>query len=423
MPQGSVRVVATNALREARNRSDFIRRAEEVLGHPVEVISYREEARLIYLGVANSMPDSGGRRLVSDIGGGSTEFIIGQGFESELRESLQMGCVSYTQRYFRDGKITPARYAQAYTAARLELMGIENSLRRARLATGGRRLRHHPRSGAGDQGRRPRQRRDQPGRTGLAEAQGAQARRRGEARSGGDQAGPPDHLPGRTGHSRSNLRRAGTGADGSPEGALREGVLYDLVGRHQHEDVRERTISSLMQRYHVDPEQASRVEAKALKVLAEVGDAWELNDELHRDLLSWGARVHEIGLDIAHYHYHKHGAYLIEHSDLAGFSRQDQQMLSLLVRGHRRNIPADKLAEFAAEGDKLVRLCIVLRFAILFHHIRGTQEMPSVRLKAEPKSLSVTFPEGWLEANPLTQADFAQEAEWLKRVGYSLNVR
>ncbi len=106
MPQGSVRVVATNALREARNRSDFIRRAEEVLGHPVEVISGREEARLIYLGVANSMPDSGGRRLVSDIGGGSTEFIIGQGFESELRESLQMGCVSYTQRYFRDGKIT-----------------------------------------------------------------------------------------------------------------------------------------------------------------------------------------------------------------------------------------------------------------------------------------------------------------------------
>ncbi len=395
MPQGSVRVVATNALREARNRSDFIRRAEEVLGHPVEVISGREEARLIYLGVANSMPDSGGRRLVSDIGGGSTEFIIGQGFESELRESLQMGCVSYTQRYFRDGKITPARYAQAYTAARLELMGIENSLRRLgwQQAVGA--------SGtiravalaikAGGHG------------NGEISPDGLAWLKRKVLKLGDvekldleDQAGPPDHLPGRTGHSRSNLRRAGTGADGSPEGALREGVLYDLVGRHQHEDVRERTISSLMQRYHVDPEQASRVEAKALKVLAEVGDAWELNDELHRDLLSWGARVHEIGLDIAHYHYHKHGAYLIEHSDLAGFSRQDQQMLSLLVRGHRRNIPADKLAEFAAEGDKLVRLCIVLRFAILFHHIRGTQEMPSVRLKAEPKSLSVTFPRaGW----------------------------
>ncbi|WP_208532057.1 exopolyphosphatase [Pseudomonas aeruginosa] len=423
MPQGSVRVVATNALREARNRSDFIRRAEEVLGHPVEVISGREEARLIYLGVANSMPDSGGRRLVSDNGGGSTEFIIGQGFESELRESLQMGCVSYTQRYFRDGKITPARYAQAYTAARLELMGIENSLRRL----------------------------------GWQQAVGASGTIRAVAlaiKAGGHGNGEisPDGLawlkrkvlklgdvekldlegikPDRRTIFPAGLAILEAIFDAleleqmvHSEGALREGVLYDLVGRHQHEDVRERTISSLMQRYHVDPEQASRVEAKALKVLAEVGDAWELNDELHRDLLSWGARVHEIGLDIAHYHYHKHGAYLIEHSDLAGFSRQDQQMLSLLVRGHRRNIPADKLAEFAAEGDKLVRLCIVLRFAILFHHIRGTQEMPSVRLKAEPKSLSVTFPEGWLEANPLTQADFAQEAEWLKRVGYSLNVR
>ncbi|WP_222841657.1 Ppx/GppA phosphatase family protein [Pseudomonas aeruginosa] len=356
MPQGSVRVVATNALREARNRSDFIRRAEEVLGHPVEVISGREEARLIYLGVANSMPDSGGRRLVSDIGGGSTEFIIGQGFESELRESLQMGCVSYTRLAWLKRKVLKLGDVE-----KLDLEGIKPDRRTIFPA-------------------------------GLAILEAI------------FDALELEQMV----HS---------------EGALREGVLYDLVGRHQHEDVRERTISSLMQRYHVDPEQASRVEAKALKVLAEVGDAWELNGELHRDLLSWGARVHEIGLDIAHYHYHKHGAYLIEHSDLAGFSRQDQQMLSLLVRGHRRNIPADKLAEFAEEGDKLVRLCIVLRFAILFHHIRGTQEMPSVRLKAEPKSLSVTFPEGWLEANPLTQADFAQEAEWLKRVGYSLNVR
>ena len=284
MPQGSVRVVATNALREARNRSDFIRRAEEVLGHPVEVISGREEARLIYLGVANSMPDSGGRRLVSDIGGGGTEFIIG-GVSSPSCGKACRWVASATQRYFRDGKITPARYAQAYTAARLELMGIENACG----ASAGNRRSAPPAPSAQWRWRsRPAAtaRRDQPGRTGLAEAQGAQARRRGEARSGRDQAGPPDHLPGRTGHSRSDLRRAGTGTDGSLRGRPARGVLYDLVGRHQHEDVRERTISSLMQRYHVDPEQASRVEAKALKVLAEVGDAWELNDELHRDLLA-----------------------------------------------------------------------------------------------------------------------------------------
>src|SRR5690606_23459065 len=129
-PAGAVRVVGTNALREAHNRSEFIRRAEEILGHPVEVISGREEARLIYLGVSHSMADTPDKRLVVDIGGGSTEFIIGQRFEPLLRESLQMGCVSYTQRFFRDGKITPARFAQAYTAARLELMSIEQGINR-----------------------------------------------------------------------------------------------------------------------------------------------------------------------------------------------------------------------------------------------------------------------------------------------------
>src|SRR5690606_21355814 len=130
LPDGAVRIVGTNALREARNRASFIRRAEEILGHQVEVISGREEARLIYLGVSHSMAHSTGKRLVVDIGGGSTEFIIGQRFEPLLRESMQMGCVSYTQRYFKDGKITPARYAQAYTAARLELMGIEQGVQR-----------------------------------------------------------------------------------------------------------------------------------------------------------------------------------------------------------------------------------------------------------------------------------------------------
>ena len=130
MPLGAVRIVGTNALREARNRNEFIVRAEEILGHTVEVISGREEARLIYLGVSHTLADTPGKRLVADIGGGSTEFIIGQRFEPLLRESLQMGCVSFTQRYFRDGKITPARYAQAYTAARLEIMSIEHALHR-----------------------------------------------------------------------------------------------------------------------------------------------------------------------------------------------------------------------------------------------------------------------------------------------------
>ena len=206
------------------------------------------------------------------------------------------------------------------------------------------------------------------------------------------------------------------------DGALREGVLYDLLGRHHHEDVRERTLSSLMERYHVDLEQAARVERKALRAFDQVAKSWELEDGVWRELLSWAAKVHEVGLDIAHYHYHKHGAYLIEHSDLAGFSREDQQMLALLVRGHRRNIPKDKFAEFGAEGIKLIRLCVLLRFAILFYHIRGNQEASQVKLRADGDHLEVIFADGWLEQNPLTQADFEQEAQWLTRVGIVLTI-
>ncbi|WP_454256505.1 exopolyphosphatase [Pseudomonas sp. Marseille-Q8238] len=423
LPHGAVRIVGTNALREARNRGEFIRRAEALLGHPVEVISGREEARLIYLGVSHTLPDNPGKRLVADIGGGSTEFIVGQRFEPLLRESLQMGSVSFTQRYFRDGKITAARYAQAYTAARLELMAIEQGLQR---------LGWQEAIGASGTIRA----------IGLAIKAGGLGN--GEINVEGlawlkrklFKLGDVDKLdiegikPDRRQIFPAGLAIAEAIFDALDlqrmdhcDGALREGVLYDLLGRHQHEDVRERTLSALMERYHVDADQALRVETKALQALEKVADAWQLDDDLHRDLLQWASRVHEIGLDIAHYHYHKHGAYLIEHSDLAGFSRQDQLMLALLVRGHRRNIPKDKFAEFGEEGVKLLRLCVLLRFAILFHHIRGTQEMPRVQMQAGAQSLDLTFPDGWLEANPLTQADFEQEAEWLKRIGFTLSVR
>jgi exopolyphosphatase/guanosine-5'-triphosphate,3'-diphosphate pyrophosphatase len=422
LPEGAVRIVGTNALREAHNRAEFIRRAEAILGHPVEVISGREEARLIYLGVSHTLPDTPGRRLVADIGGGSTEFIIGQRFESQLRESLQMGCVSYTQRYFRDGKITPARYAQAYTAARLELMGIEYSLRRlgwqeavgasGTLRAVGLAIKA---AGLGNGEINP---------EGLAWLK-RKLFKLGDVEKIDLDGVKPDRRP----IFPAGLAIAEAIFDAlelnrmtHSEGALREGVLYDLLGRHHHEDVRERTLSALMERCHVDVEQAARVEAKALEALEQVASSWGLDDDWHRDLLLWSARVHEIGMDIAHYHYHKHGAYLIEHSDLAGFSRQDQLMLALLVRGHRRNIPKDRFAEFGEEGVKLLRLCVLLRFAILFHHIRGTSAMPAVTLEADGNSLSLQFPKGWLEANPLTQADFEQEADWLKRIDFVLKV-
>ena len=422
LPQGAVRIVGTNALREAVNRNAFILRAEALLGHPVEVISGREEARLIYLGVSHSMPAAQGNRLVVDIGGGSTEFIVGQRFEPVMLESQQMGCVSYTQRFFRDGKITATRYAQAYTAARLELMNIEHGLQRhgwqeAVGASGTVRAIGLGIKSAGLG-------------NGEVNKDGLAWLKRKLLKLGDIEKIDIDGIK----SDRRAILPAGLAIMEAifdafslhlmthSEGALREGVLYDLIGRLQHEDVRERTVSALMERYHVDPEQASRVEAKALSALRQVADRWELQDDWHQELLVWAARVHEIGLDIAHYQYHKHGAYLIEHSELAGFSKQDQQMLALLVRGHRRSIPKDLFAELGAESEKLLHLCVLLRFAILFHHIRGSREMPAVQLQAGAQQLSIQFPPGWLDSNPLTLADFAQEAEWLAKAGFKLLV-
>ena len=422
LPQGAVRIVGTNALREARNRAQFIRRAEEILEHQVEVISGREEARLIYTGVAHTFHGAAGQRLVVDIGGGSTEFIIGQGFESQLRESLQMGCVSFTRRFFADGKITSAQYAHAYTAARLELMGIEPGLRRlgwqeAIGASGTIRAVGLAIKGAGLG-------------NGEVNAEGI-AWLKNELFKLGDveKLDLEGIKPDRRGIFPAGLAILEAIFDAleltnmaHSEGALREGVLYDLLGRHHQEDIRDRTLSFLMERYHVDVEQAARVEAKALEAFDQVAADWELNEDWHRELLGWAARVHEVGLDIAHYHYHKHGAYLIEHSDLPGFSRQDQQMLALLVRGHRRNIPRQKFEELCEDGIKLTRLCVLLRYAILFHHIRGPHQAPACTLKVTESSLDVSFPSGWLDCNPLTRADFALEAEWLKRIDFNLRV-
>ncbi|TWH71459.1 exopolyphosphatase/guanosine-5'-triphosphate,3'-diphosphate pyrophosphatase [Azomonas agilis] len=422
LPEGAVRIVGTNALREARNRDDFIRRAQLILKHPVEVISGREEARLIYLGVSHTFSGRAAKRLVVDIGGGSTEFIIGQEFDSQVRESLQMGCVSYTQRYFRDGKITPQRFEQAYTAARLELMGIEKNLCR---------LGWEEAIGSSGTIRSIAAATQEAGLgQGQATVEGLGWLKQKVLKLGSvdkiDVAGiKPERqavLPAGLAILEAIFDALNIKDMSISEGALREGVLYDLIGRHHHEDVRERTLNSLMTRYHVDLDQAARVEAKALEAFDQVRDAWNLDDERDRELLSWAARIHEVGLEIAHYHYHKHGAYLIENADLPGFSRQDQRTLALLVRSHRRNIPKQKLLALS-NGITLIRLCVILRFAIVFHHIRDPLQAPEIRLHAGQDTLDIAFPQGWLATHPLTQADFEQEAEWLKRIDFTLSVR
>ncbi|MCL4116715.1 UNVERIFIED_CONTAM: hypothetical protein GTU68_035392 [Idotea baltica] len=416
LPKNSLRIVGTNALREARNCTVFLQKAEEILGHSIEIISGREEARLIYLGVSHTIPSPQEKRLVIDIGGGSTEFIIGKNFEPLLRESLHMGCVSFTQQFFHNKKISQQNYKNAYTAACLELLNIEQSL-----------LKLNWKHAIGSSG------------TIKAIASTIHSANLGQGEINlegiawlkqeifktedikdltfsGIKANRVSILPAGLAILEAIIDTCQITQITFSEGALREGLLYDLVGRNKQEDIRERTLNALMTRYHIDKKQASRVEVKALEALEQVSESWNLQETWHKEALSWAARTHEIGLDIAHYQYQKHSAYLIEHSDLAGFSKRDQQILAFLVRSHRRNIPNDKLISFGKTGIHLLRLCILLRLAILFYHIRSTTNIPKVRIVAKENTFTCYFPDQWLDNNPLTKADFQRESNWLKKV-------
>ncbi|MCW9089663.1 MAG: exopolyphosphatase [Gammaproteobacteria bacterium] len=418
---GSVRAVGTNTLRKARDPL-FLREAEQALGHPIEIIAGVEEARLIYLGVAHGLPDSDENRLVVDIGGGSTELILGKRFEPLELESCYMGCVSYSQRFFADGTISEKAMRSAVIAARLELQTLEDEYRQ---------------SGWGQA----------VGASGTVKAVGEVVRAMGWCEEGITleamrrlaeelvNIGQIDSLNKLSGLKQERLPVFAGGVAvllaifeslsieqmQVSDWALREGLLYDLLGRIRHEDVRERTIVALSERYRVDPAQAARVEDSARDALQQVAGAWALQGEETEHLLLWAARLHEIGLAIAHNSYHKHGAYLVANSDMPGFSSSEQRLLAILIRGHRRKFPCSLFKEMDSEQKRrLQRLCILLRMAVLLHRSHTASGSPAVVFNAEGKRLRLTFPEGWLNDHPLTEADLAQEAEYLQGAKYSL---
>jgi exopolyphosphatase/guanosine-5'-triphosphate,3'-diphosphate pyrophosphatase len=205
------------------------------------------------------------------------------------------------------------------------------------------------------------------------------------------------------------------------DGALREGLLYDLLGRLTDEDARARSVRAMEARFHVDGAQADRVEATALAFLRRVRADWKLDEPLAELVLRWAARLHEVGLDIAHSHYHKHGAYLLQHADLPGFPREEQSLLAALVGGHRRKLNAAQLEDLMPPWHlKAEFLIVLLRLAVLLHRGRGPRALPEIDLRPKGRSLECIFPKGWLEAHPLTAADLEQEAEFLRGAGFRL---
>ena len=423
MPAGSVRAVGTNTLRQSQDR-EFIHQAQQALGHPIEVIAGREEARLVYLGVAHGLAVGDEPRLVVDIGGGSTELIIGKGFQPLERESLHMGCVSMSRRFFPDGRITAEALREAEVAASLELRPVRARYQHShwQLAVGSsgtiKAIREVVLSAGWSQS----------GITLESLEQLKQALIKAGSVTNLDLKGLSEQrkpvFAGGVAVLHAVFTNTGTQQMLVSNEALREGLLYEMLGRIHQEDVRQRTVQSLARRYSVDHKQARRIENTALALFEQISVAWLLNDPEHPLMLAWAAQLHEIGLTVAHNQFHKHGAYLLENADMSGFSRQEQAVLAALVRGHRRKVP---LTDFEALPEKVVhssiRLCILLRLAILLHRSRSASLKPSIKIDVIGKKIHLQFSPRWLARHPLTQEELKQEQFYLKDIGYSLEFR
>ena len=422
LPRQAVRVVGTNALRMARDADRFLDAAEAALGHSIDIISGHEEARLIYLGVSHGLADSAELRLVMDIGGGSTELIVGRRFEPQLMESLHMGCVSTSTQFFADGVIEPKRMRAAEIAARQEFEPVEEAFAKAgwqaAIGASGTLLAINDvlRTQGWSQ-------HDGITRTGLHRLREAvlQAGRTDRLVALGVAADRAPVLPGGLAIALGAFEELGIELMRVSDSALREGLLYDLMGRIHDEDVREETVTHLMARFRVDRAQVNRVAATAA-ALQRAARGWVAQDEETVHLLRWAASLHEIGQSISHSQYQKHGSYLVTHLDMPGFSRGDQNRLAHLVRAHRRKIPLEEFGD-SPQAAGALRLALLLRLAVVLHRARGAAVPPEVSFKAEEHTLRLGFPRGWLAAHPLTRADLEQEADYQKAIGYSLKFR
>ena len=425
IPPQQLRIVGTNTLRQARNSAEFLTRAEDVLGHDVEIISGQEEARLIYLGVAHNVADVSGRRLVVDIGGGSTELIIGEKFEPLHLTSLKMGCVSLSLSCFEDGKISEARMREAELRVQLRLEPVrEDYLERGWQAV--------------------------TGASGSIKAIQEVVTREGWSREGITLEGlrrlraalvATGQVAGLATRWQLEPARAKVFAGGFvvlhglcealnvekmevSEGALREGVIYDLLGRIRHEDVRDRSIAAVVSRYGLDQAQSERVNATAHALLRQVRESWHLETEECAHVLEWAARLHEVGMLLTYNQYHKHGAYILQHADLPGFSQDDQTWLAALVRYHRRSFPENAFAHLPRDVAPLARrLCVLLRLAVVLNRARTRQPLPVAALRGQQQRMELHFPAGWLDEHPLTQADLEKEARFLRKAGLRLEFK
>lgn len=418
IPASNIRIVGTNTLRQATNSKEFVQAAEKLLGHTIEIIAGREEARLVYLGAAHSLVDPPGKRLVVDIGGGSTELVIGEGYEAHIMESIWAGCVSASKNWFEDGSLTKKRFKKAHlniqTLIEPYISEFEHGWDHA-VGTSGT----------------------------------IRAIERVAIQNGWSQAGISLEALDKIESAMINAEHidalilTGLGKKRQPvfpggyavlraifdalniqhmhiaEGALREGLVLDMLGRHQQEDIRIRSVNSMMERYRVDQVQVKYVKETAFYCLEQIANSLETDDTEWSKILGWAAELHEVGLDISHQQYQKHGAYILSNADLMGFSRLEQGLLAVMVETQRNKIDLMRF-NFLPETWQPIALVmtLILRISITLHRSRMHKAMPEFRFNIKDKTITMDFPTEWLESRPLTLSDLQQEKKYLLDIGY-----
>jgi len=421
-PLGSVRIVGTNTLRTAKNAGQFLIKAEQALNHPIHIISGIEEARLIYLGVAYSLSSNANLRLVMDIGGGSTEYIIGTGDTPKEKESLHMGCVSVSNTFFKDGRLSKNAFNQATLFAEQKLepfqrkfhsknwdeaIGASGSLRSIAKVL---QAKNWSNNGITWQGLEK-----------LADHLNQCSHINELDLPELDEERLPVFVGG-VAIVYATFKNLGIEQMTVADGALREGLIQDLLGRIYNHDMRSATVQSVADRYRTDKKHASRIKQTLNVMLKQLSDdfSWA-NDENCAQFLDWAADLHEIGIDIAHSQYHKHSAYIIENGDLAGFSNQDQIVLASIIRSHRRKFSRALFNALPSPWNAYAPyLTLILRLAVLLHRNRHEHELPGFKIAIIKSKIYLNFPTMWLTQSPLTHADLIQEADYLKSTGFKL---
>ncbi|WP_333704985.1 guanosine-5'-triphosphate,3'-diphosphate diphosphatase, partial [Vibrio hepatarius] len=418
IPKENIRIVGTATLRTAINVDEFLAKANQILGHEIEVISGEEEAATIYKGVAHTSGGSG-RRLVVDIGGASTELIIGEGFEAKALTSLKMGCVTWLERHFKDRQLTASNFNNAIQAAKDTLQpmleqytqigwdvcvgasGTVQALQEIMLAQGMDEVITHSK---------------------LKRLQ--------------KQAMRADHLE-ELEIEGLTLERALVFPSGLSiliaifelleidsmtlaGGALREGLVYEMVDELKQDDIRARTITSVQSRYQIDISYGEQVAALASKLLGQCQSEW-ISEEQGRILLDTAAKLHEIGLTIDFKKGGEHSAYLLQSLDLPGFTRAQKHLLGELARRYREQLTSLP-EQHAISGSSAKRVLRLLRLAVLLSHRRNPALEPNFCLESDGDKLTLTLDSQWLEQNPLTAAELEIEANRQTDIGWPLSV-